>query len=296
MSSITDYPEAQLILSKHGRKRLALESVDSPGLRDETTSGSPSDSDEIEVTVTGPDSSNNSVNKKTKDKSSVICNGKTSHTNHLSVDSVHKMDDPFENSGTPTHIDYSTKHRTLHNTVSSISNQSNVIGPASQMKHVQSRSILRREKSKAKDEETTEDDDQKRTDDFLLKRRNLRRSNTDIRRKRKTISGKRCTYSESGLKRSTYSEFGVMNSPIVRKFIETTIINQHFQDRQNSPPSELDFIKSMKEMYMKVFNNPSKVNLFCCYFISLYFSFFLFCFFLFFTKVVHNDIHIYYLL
>ena len=39
MTSIADYPEAQLILSRHGRKRLHRETQDSPYLREDTTSG-----------------------------------------------------------------------------------------------------------------------------------------------------------------------------------------------------------------------------------------------------------------
>ena len=40
MAATRDYPDAQRILSKHGRKRLALGSRVNGGLRDETTSGS----------------------------------------------------------------------------------------------------------------------------------------------------------------------------------------------------------------------------------------------------------------
>ena len=59
MSSIRDYPEAQRILAKHGRKRLALGSKVASGPRDETTSGSNSDS-EIELKITRPDSDGSS--------------------------------------------------------------------------------------------------------------------------------------------------------------------------------------------------------------------------------------------
>uniref|UniRef100_A0A7M5URE0 Cyclic nucleotide-binding domain-containing protein n=3 Tax=Clytia hemisphaerica TaxID=252671 RepID=A0A7M5URE0_9CNID len=56
MSSIRDYPEAQRILAKHGRKRLALGSIVAAGPRDETTSGSSQSDSEIELKITRPDS------------------------------------------------------------------------------------------------------------------------------------------------------------------------------------------------------------------------------------------------
>ena len=57
MASIQDYPDAQKILARHGRKRLQLGSKAASGLRDETTSGSQSDREgDIELKVTEPDS------------------------------------------------------------------------------------------------------------------------------------------------------------------------------------------------------------------------------------------------
>ena len=255
MSSITDYPEAQIILAKHGRKRLALELVDSPGLRDETTSGSPSESDEIEVRVTGPDSpiSNSFYKSCLEVPCNTPCNGRSAQNNHLAVDNT----DADDSNSTPRMYLETSKHmnthRILNTTISTMSTQSNVIGPASQMKLVDSRQFLRMDKLKSnKEDYSTDEEEHRSTGDLLLKtRRSLKRSFTDIRRRRKALTHKKCTLSDNGM----------INSPTVKKFIESTIINQHFEDASRfAPATEGEFLKSMKEIYMKVISNIPNVS------------------------------------
>lgn len=154
MSSIRDYPEAQRILAKHGRKRLALGSKVASGPRDETTSGSNSDS-EIELKITRPESDVSS--QSLFDENGVIenSNSVTQKVTHTTVDI--KEDSVFED--TPTKecspskflvsprqsVFLDTPHQKsvsmVHLKRSSIGSQGNVVGPATSLKSLDKRSL-----------------------------------------------------------------------------------------------------------------------------------------------------------
>ena len=154
MSSIRDYPEAQRILAKHGRKRLALGSKVASGPRDETTSGSNSDS-EIELKITRPDSDGSSQSLFEENGVIENSNSATQKVTHTTVDI--KDDSVFED--TPTKecsprkflvsprnsVFLDTPHQKsismVHLKRNSIGSQGNVVGPATSLKSLDKRSL-----------------------------------------------------------------------------------------------------------------------------------------------------------
>ena len=191
MSSIRDYPDAQRILAKHGRKRLALGSKVATGPRDETTSGSNSDS-EIELKITRPDSdgSSHSVfteNRVIENNNSVCITREVSHTTVDIKDSVFKETSIEEFS--PSKFLVSPRNSVFLDTPNcksvsmvqlkraSIGSQCNVIGPATSLKSLDKRSLekslsqslsrktsTRRSKSAATPVDSSSDEEDRNTD------------------------------------------------------------------------------------------------------------------------------------
>lgn len=168
MSSIRDYPDAQRILAKHGRKRLALGSKVASGPRDETTSGTQSDS-EIELKITRPDSdgtSQSTIENRIIENNNNVCastnNCTTRKLVHTNVDIDIKDDNVFEDTSsiTATSIKEPSPRKFLvspRNSVfldkpqnnslptqlkrTSSGFQGNVVGPATSLKSLDKRSL-----------------------------------------------------------------------------------------------------------------------------------------------------------
>ena len=241
MSSIHDYPDAQKILAKHGRKRLALGLKRNCGLRDETTSGSQSESEEIELKLTRPDSEKSFF---TSPKSATYSDA------HMLVDvdgEDTKLDLPngisnmylrSPNKGfylmTPTQSTASLHPR------SSITSQGNVIGPTSSLRSLENKSLLRLFMSSDEDVHRCI-----RNPWLAPKKANVRRSKSDMQRRKKSVyNSSRSVFSDGEKTPEVIHSPGLTHS---RSFVRSNkFIDTEGEDK---------FLKSMKGLYHEAINS-----------------------------------------
>ncbi|XP_057313112.1 cyclic nucleotide-gated cation channel alpha-3-like isoform X3 [Hydractinia symbiolongicarpus] len=260
MTSIRDYPDAQKILAKHGRKRLLLGSKFNNGPRNDTTSSS-SDS-EIELKITRPDSE---ISETYFTTNHVGEDEKVS--TQISIDDIdHNTKDDLDAAtptynfltsprngfylGTPRHSITSLKPVLRRN--SSISSQhSNVIGPASSLKSLDNRLFSLQSRKKPKTHKLYSSDEEEGCMRLLPVKRNIRRSHSDMqrRRKRSAVTGsKRSVFSDSEHRASKNNQLKSLSSLSSIAVHDSTIVNKHFVERGNLD-NEDQFLKSVQEIY-----------------------------------------------
>ena len=273
MASILDYPDAQRILSRHGRKRLQLGSKAASGLRDETTSGSQSDTDgDIQLKVTEPDSDREVFFNSCRDtkvseptaRCSIPPDGQEKSTSPRLMNMY--VGSPIQSTTSlfpPSGLKLSASQRSIRQY------GSNVIGPESSLKSINSRSKVNNDNRYSSDDGKTE-----KCRRFLKPRKtNMRRSNSDMQRRPKRPSvmknSVRSVYSD-GENKCRISESSIGHSTTFCRnysFQFSTLINRHFeQNRSSCCHSKDTFLDSMKELYIDTMQSirKNKVWKLCC--------------------------------
>lgn len=265
MASILDYPDAQRILSRHGRKRLQLGSKAASGLRDETTSGSQSDSDaDIQLKVTEPDSDREVFFNSCRDtkvseptaRCSIPPDGREKSTSPRFMRMY--AGSPIQSTTSlfpPRGMKLSASQKSIRNY------GSNVIGPASSLKSVNSRSAANNDNRYSSDEKKPQ-----KCRRFLKPRKtNIRRSNSDMQRRPKRSSvmknSVRSVYSD-GENKCRISDSSIGHSTKFCRnysFRFSTLINRHFEEKRSSCCHSKDtFLDSMKELYIDTMQSIRK--------------------------------------
>jgi hypothetical protein len=290
MSSIRDYPDAQCILAKHGRKRLALGSKAAEGPRDETTSGTQSDS---EIEITRPDteaSSSRSLHQQSEilendANYSVKRDGKPLHTKIYIKDTNESIEiepkkEEIENSSIKTYLTspqsalLDTPHHRSLSMINlkhfSASSQENVIGPTSSFKSLNKRllkkssscNVLRRSvKNKSNSLSSKYSDDEinyKTLSKRYIKpkpKNYMRRSNSEKRGTRRTSHrNKRCVLSDGENESYRYNiKLNRQNSQssISEHSDYKVLKKRHLGESREVTTDEELFLRSMKQLYLE---------------------------------------------